>query len=258
MVPEPPPAELAPSCAEAGVLGVLPGIIGSIQALEAIKLILGLGEPLIGRILTFDTTDMAFREFKLRPDPANEVTYANRDRIEIRDLDGLCAPGSPLTRSHVTLSHAGHGVTVQLGSVRISASIGASSSRSWISTPTSTRAMPSSSIGDGRWSSAIQPIEQGGHREQREQHREAADRDAAHRELVDAVADGVREHARRAGTARAAAGTSRRRAAPGRPIGVIASAPIARPTPSPLTPRSSRATASRSRCTPPTSPTRAG
>ena len=93
MVPEPPPAELAPSCAEAGVLGVLPGIVGSIQALEAIKVILGLGEPLIGRILTIDTTDMTFRTFNLRPDPANEVTYANRDRIEIRELDGLCAPG---------------------------------------------------------------------------------------------------------------------------------------------------------------------
>lgn len=93
MVPEPPPAELAPSCAEAGVLGVLPGIIGSIQALETIKVILGLGEPLIGRILTLDTTEMEFRVFNLRPDPANEVTYANRDRIEIRELDGLCAPG---------------------------------------------------------------------------------------------------------------------------------------------------------------------
>jgi sulfur-carrier protein adenylyltransferase/sulfurtransferase len=93
MVPEPPPAELAPSCAEAGVLGVLPGIIGSIQALETIKVILGLGDPLIGRILSVDTTEMEFRVFKLRPDPANEVTYANRDRIQIRELDGLCAPG---------------------------------------------------------------------------------------------------------------------------------------------------------------------
>jgi molybdopterin/thiamine biosynthesis adenylyltransferase/rhodanese-related sulfurtransferase len=93
MVPEPPPAELAPSCAEAGVLGVLPGIIGSIQALETIKVILGLGEPLIGRILTVDTTEMEFRVFNLKPDPANEVTYANRDRIEIKELDGLCAPG---------------------------------------------------------------------------------------------------------------------------------------------------------------------
>ncbi len=93
MVPEPPPAELAPSCAEAGVLGVLPGIIGSIQALETIKVILGLGEALIGRILSVDTTDMSFRVFNLRPDPANPVTWANRDRIEIRELTGLCAPG---------------------------------------------------------------------------------------------------------------------------------------------------------------------
>ncbi len=93
MVPEPPPAELAPSCAEAGVLGVLPGIIGSIQALETIKIILGLGDPLIGRILAVDTTEMTFRTFKLQPDPANEVTYANRDRILIQELEGLCAPG---------------------------------------------------------------------------------------------------------------------------------------------------------------------
>ena len=92
MVPEPPPAELAPSCAEAGVLGVLPGIVGSIQALEAIKVLLGIGEPLIGRILTIDTTDMSIRTFNLKPDPDNEVTYANRERIEVRDLDGLCAP----------------------------------------------------------------------------------------------------------------------------------------------------------------------
>ena len=92
MVPEPPPAEFAPSCAEAGVLGVLPGIIGSIQALETIKIILDLGDPLIGRILSVDTTEMSFRVFNLRPDPTNQVTWENRDRIEVRDLDGLCAP----------------------------------------------------------------------------------------------------------------------------------------------------------------------
>jgi molybdopterin/thiamine biosynthesis adenylyltransferase/rhodanese-related sulfurtransferase len=92
MVPEPPPAEFAPSCAEAGVLGVLPGIVGSIQALETIKVILGLGEALIGRILTIDTTEMSFHVFKLRADPTNLVTWENRDRIEVRDLDGLCAP----------------------------------------------------------------------------------------------------------------------------------------------------------------------
>ena len=65
----------------------------SIQALEVIKLLLGLGEGLVGRILSVDTTDMSFRTFNLRPDPANEVTYANRDRIIVQELEGLCAPG---------------------------------------------------------------------------------------------------------------------------------------------------------------------
>jgi molybdopterin/thiamine biosynthesis adenylyltransferase/rhodanese-related sulfurtransferase len=92
MVPEPPPAELAPSCAEAGVLGVLPGIVGSIQAIETIKLLLGLGDPLIGRLLAYDSLEQTFREFKVRVDPTNEVTYANRDRIVVAELDGLCAP----------------------------------------------------------------------------------------------------------------------------------------------------------------------
>ncbi|MEY2969294.1 MAG: putative molybdopterin synthase sulfurylase MoeB [Actinomycetota bacterium] len=92
MVPEPPPAELAPSCAEAGVLGVLPGIVGSIQALETIKLLLNLGESLVGRVLAVDTTEMVFRTFKLRVDPNNPVTYANRDRIQVKDLEGLCGP----------------------------------------------------------------------------------------------------------------------------------------------------------------------
>lgn len=92
MVPEPPPAELAPSCAEAGVLGVLPGIVGSIQALETIKLLLNLGDSLVGRVLAVDTTEMVFRTFKLRVDPNNPVTYANRDRIQVKDLEGLCGP----------------------------------------------------------------------------------------------------------------------------------------------------------------------
>ncbi len=91
-LPEPPPAELAPSCAEAGVLGVLPGIVGSIQALETIKLILGIGDSLSGRIIAFDSLEMTFREFRLRPDPANEVTYGNRERISVAELDGLCSP----------------------------------------------------------------------------------------------------------------------------------------------------------------------
>jgi len=92
LLPEPPPAELAPSCAEAGVLGVLPGIVGSIQALEAIKVILELGDSLRGRLLAFDALEMSFREYKLQVDPDNPVTYANRELIEVVELDGLCMP----------------------------------------------------------------------------------------------------------------------------------------------------------------------
>ena len=92
MLPEPPPPEMAPSCAEAGVLGVLPGIVGSVQALEALKLILGVGDSLRGRLVAFDALEMSFREFKLRVDPSNDVTYDNRDRIQVSELDGLCMP----------------------------------------------------------------------------------------------------------------------------------------------------------------------
>ncbi|MCQ3813232.1 MAG: molybdopterin-synthase adenylyltransferase MoeB [Acidimicrobiia bacterium] len=92
MLPEAPPPELAPSCAEAGVLGVLPGIVGSIQALEAIKLLLGVGDPLRGRLVAFDALEMSFREFKLRIDPSNEVTWENRERIVVTELEGLCMP----------------------------------------------------------------------------------------------------------------------------------------------------------------------
>ena len=92
MIPEPPPPEFAPSCAEAGVLGVLPGVIGSLQALEAIKLVLELGDSLVGRLLTFDASEMTFREYKLRKDPSVEITWENRDRIQVSELEGLCAP----------------------------------------------------------------------------------------------------------------------------------------------------------------------
>jgi molybdopterin/thiamine biosynthesis adenylyltransferase/rhodanese-related sulfurtransferase len=92
MVPEPPPAEMAPSCAEAGVLGVLPGIVGSLQAIETIKLILDLGDPLIGRLLAYDSLEQSFREYKVRTDAANEITWENRDRIVVAELDELCMP----------------------------------------------------------------------------------------------------------------------------------------------------------------------
>ena len=74
------------------MLGVLPGIVGSLQAVEAIKLILDLGDPLIGRLLTYDSLEQSFREYKVQVDPTNEITYANRDRIVVAELDDLCMP----------------------------------------------------------------------------------------------------------------------------------------------------------------------
>ncbi len=92
LVPEPPPAELAPSCAEAGVLGVLPGIIGSIQAVEAIKLLLEIGDPLVGRLLAYDALEQSFRTFKLRRDPACLACGENAGEIVIAEYDDLCMP----------------------------------------------------------------------------------------------------------------------------------------------------------------------
>ena len=77
---------------EAGVLGVLPGIIGSIQAVETIKLIIGFGDSLIGRYLTFDAADMEFREYKLRKDPTNQITWENREQIQVVELEDQCQP----------------------------------------------------------------------------------------------------------------------------------------------------------------------
>ena len=92
LLPEPPPAELAPSCAEAGVLGVLPGIIGSIQALEAIKVLLGLGDPLIGRLLSYDALDETFRTFRLRKDPLCPACGEHAGELVLADYDELCMP----------------------------------------------------------------------------------------------------------------------------------------------------------------------
>jgi len=91
-LPEPPPPELAPSCAEAGVLGVLPGIVGSIQAVEAIKLILGVGEDLSGRLLAYDSLDESFRTFKMRRDPHCPTCSIDPAEIVIAEYDEHCAP----------------------------------------------------------------------------------------------------------------------------------------------------------------------
>jgi molybdopterin/thiamine biosynthesis adenylyltransferase/rhodanese-related sulfurtransferase/molybdopterin converting factor small subunit len=90
LYPEPPPPGLVPSCAEGGVLGVLPGIVGAIQANEAIKLILGGGEPLINRLLLFDAWKLRFRELKLRKDPACPVCGENPTVKELIDYEQFC------------------------------------------------------------------------------------------------------------------------------------------------------------------------
>jgi molybdopterin/thiamine biosynthesis adenylyltransferase/rhodanese-related sulfurtransferase len=91
LFPSPPPPELAPSCAEGGVLGVLPGIIGSLQANEALKLALGAGDPLIGRLLLFDALETRFDEMKLRQDPACPVCGESPTITEYIDYVEFCA-----------------------------------------------------------------------------------------------------------------------------------------------------------------------
>lgn len=91
LYPEPPPAHLAPSCAEAGVLGILPGVIGCIQATEAIKILLGQGEPLVGRLLTYDSLKMQVRTLKLRRDPGCPVCGEKPEITEYVDYEGFCA-----------------------------------------------------------------------------------------------------------------------------------------------------------------------
>lgn len=90
LYPEPPPPGLVPSCAEGGVLGILPGVIGTLQATEAIKVILGVGEPLIGRFLIFDALKMKFRELKLRKDPDCPVCGEHPTVTELIDYEQFC------------------------------------------------------------------------------------------------------------------------------------------------------------------------
>ena len=90
LYPEPPPPHLAPSCAEAGVLGILPGIVGTLQATEAIKLILGRGEPLVGRLLTYDSMRMTFRTLKLRRDKGCPACGENPTLKSYVDYEGFC------------------------------------------------------------------------------------------------------------------------------------------------------------------------
>jgi adenylyltransferase/sulfurtransferase len=90
LYPEPPPPGLVPSCAEGGVLGVLPGIVGALQAIEAIKLILGAGDPLVGRLLLFDALAMRFRELKLKKNPDCPLCGTHRSITKLIDYEEFC------------------------------------------------------------------------------------------------------------------------------------------------------------------------
>jgi adenylyltransferase/sulfurtransferase len=105
LFPEPPPPGSVPSCAEGGVFGVLPGIIGSIQAIEAIKIITGVGESLVGRLLLFEALEMEFTTVKLRWDPNCPVCGENPSVTELIDYDAFCG-----LRAGETPSEAEHGV----------------------------------------------------------------------------------------------------------------------------------------------------
>ena len=90
MFPEPPPPGLVPSCAEGGVLGILPGTIGTMQATEGIKLLLGIGEPMIGRMLLYDALEMSFHTIKIHKDPACPVCGIAKDDIALIDYEQFC------------------------------------------------------------------------------------------------------------------------------------------------------------------------
>ena len=103
---EPPPPDLVPSCAEGGVLGVLPGIIGSIQALEAIKLILGVGDLLIGRLLLLDALQLKFRELNLAKDPVCPVCGTHPTITSLIDYEAFCGVTSPPAYNGVEIAAA--------------------------------------------------------------------------------------------------------------------------------------------------------
>ncbi len=98
LFPNPPPAELAPNCAEAGVLGVLPGIIGSMQATEAIKLIIPVGDPLVGTLLTYDARAGDFLRLSVRRDPQCPACADESQPPRLVDYDATCSPAGSVSR----------------------------------------------------------------------------------------------------------------------------------------------------------------
>jgi len=105
LYPEPPPPGLVPSCAEGGVLGILPGLVGIIQATEVIKLILGIGEPLIGRLLLVDALGMSFRTLKLRKNPDCPVCGTHPTVTELIDYDQFCGIAPPTSVGPLEAAH---------------------------------------------------------------------------------------------------------------------------------------------------------
>lgn len=97
--PEPPPPELAPSCAEAGVLGVLPGVIGTLQAMEILKILLGIGDTLSGRLLTYDGLSQEFRTFRVRRDPTCPACSDESHPPAIVEYDQFCTPAGVVARA---------------------------------------------------------------------------------------------------------------------------------------------------------------
>jgi len=95
LYPEPPPPDLVPSCAEAGVLGVLPGLIGVLQATETVKLILGKGEPLVGRLLLYDALSLKFRELKVRKNPHCVICSPHATQKGLIDYPAFCGVPTP-------------------------------------------------------------------------------------------------------------------------------------------------------------------
>jgi molybdopterin/thiamine biosynthesis adenylyltransferase/rhodanese-related sulfurtransferase len=105
LYPEPPPPGLVPSCAEGGVLGILPGLVGIIQATEVIKLILGIGEPLVGRLLLVDALGMKFRTLKLRKNPDCPVCGTHPTVTELIDYDQFCGIEKPTSVGPLEVAH---------------------------------------------------------------------------------------------------------------------------------------------------------
>ena len=109
LFPEPPPPGAAPSCAEAGVLGVLPGLVGCVQALETIKLILGVGKPLVGRMVYFDTLSMEVRVHRLRKDPKCPVCGVNPTVTQLIDYEEFCGLRAGVGAAESVAEHAAAG-----------------------------------------------------------------------------------------------------------------------------------------------------